>query len=247
LRAPRRDGRNMLFMYGRSTVRIALLEDDIDQARLLVEWLRAAGHHCDGYTSSKLFLRAVKRESYDLLLLDWMVPEMNGLEVLRWVRDNIEWRVPIMFLTARDQEEDIVRGLEHGADDYLVKPAKQRELLARINALGRRVATVEPDQLEIEFEPYNIDLRHHRVSRAGEPVDVTQKEYELIVFLFRNIGRVLSRGHILESVWGRNPDINTRTVDTHVSRIRTKLAIQPEMGWKLSSIYQHGYRLERLN
>lgn len=228
-------------------MRIALLEDDQDQAKLFVEWLRGAGHTCDAYLASKPFLRGIKRESYDLLILDWLVPEMSGLEVLSSVRENFDWRIPVIFLTAKDQEEDIVKGLEQGADDYIVKPAKQRELLARIAAVRRRTSAVDDEQPIIDYEPFSIDLHRHEVKRGGEPVEVTQKEYELIVFLFRNLGRVLSRGHILESVWGRNPNINTRTVDTHVSRIRTKLLIQPEMGWKLSSIYQHGYRLERLN
>ena len=118
--------------------------------------------------------------------------------------------------------------------------------MARITAVARRVAPVDEALSVIDFEPFHIDLANHEVRKAGQRIDVTQKEYELIVFLFRNMGRVLSRAHILESVWGRNPDINTRTVDTHVSRIRTKLALAPEMGWKLSSIYQHGYRLERI-
>ena len=143
--------------------------------------------------------------------------------------------MPIVFVTAKDEE-----------DDYIVKPAKHRELVARITAVARRASSVDETQNEIEYDPFAIDLGNHEVKRDGTRVEVTQKEYELIVFLFRNIGRILSRAHILESVWGRNPDINTRTVDTHVSRIRTKLSLAPEMGWKLSSIYQHGYRLERL-
>lgn len=227
-------------------MRIALLEDDQDQAALFIEWLKGGNNTCEHHATGKKFIRAVKRESFDVLILDWMVPDMDGYEVLRWVRENVDWPIPIVFVTAKDEEDDIVRALEQGADDYIVKPAKQRELLARIAAVARRAATVDDKQTTIDFEPFRIDLGNHEVQRDGERVEVTQKEYELIVFLFRNIGRVLSRAHILESVWGRNPDINTRTVDTHVSRIRTKLALAPEMGWKLSSIYQHGYRLEHI-
>ncbi|MCB0203155.1 MAG: response regulator transcription factor, partial [Anaerolineae bacterium] len=176
---------------------IALLEDDIDQATLFVEWLKNAGHTCEAYSASRTFIRAIKRESFDLLILDWVLPEMTGVEVLAWVRDNFDWRIPVVFVTAKDQEEDIVKGLELGADDYIVKPAKQRELLARIAAVGRRAATVDDTEPTMDFEPYSIDLNRHEVKRGGERVDVTQKEYELIVFLFRNMGRVLSRGHIL--------------------------------------------------
>jgi two-component system, OmpR family, response regulator RegX3 len=227
-------------------VRIALLEDDPDQVALFNEWLKIAGHSCENFDNGKLFVRKVKRDSYDALILDWMVPDMDGFQVLRWVRENFDWRIPIVFVTARDLEDDIVRALEEGADDYIVKPAKQRELLARLNAVVRRAAPVDEGQTSIASEPFLIDLANHQIQRNGERIEVTQKEYELIVFLFRNIGRVLSRAHILESVWGRNPDINTRTVDTHVSRIRSKLSLAPEQGWKLSSIYQHGYRLEKI-
>ena len=139
-----------------------------------------------------------------------------------------------------------MRALEEGADDYVIKPAKQRELLARIFAVVRRASAIDDAQTAIEHEPFVTDLGNHQVQRDGERIDVTQKEYELIVFLFRNVGRVLSRAQILESIWGRNPDINTRTVDTHVSRIRTKLSLTPDTGWKLSSIYQHGYRLGKV-
>ncbi len=227
-------------------MRIALLEDDPDQVALFNEWLRVAGHSCENFDNGKLFVRKVKRDSYDALILDWMVPDMDGFQVLRWVRENFDWRIPIVFVTARDLEDDIVRALEEGADDYIVKPAKQRELLARLNAVVRRSAPTDEGQTSIVSEPFLIDLANHQIQRNGERIEVTQKEYELIVFLFRNIGRVLSRAHILESVWGRNPDINTRTVDTHVSRIRSKLSLAPEHGWKLSSIYQHGYRLEKV-
>jgi len=227
-------------------VRLALLEDDIDQVALFNEWLTSAGHTCEHFDNGKSFVRNIKHDSYDALILDWMVPDMDGLEVLRWVRENFDWPIPIVFVTAKDSEDDIFNALEHGADDYVVKPAKQRELIARVTAVVRRSALIDEAQTTIEQDPFLIDLGNHEIQRDGEKVEVTQKEYELIVFLFRNIGRVLSRAHILESVWGRNPDINTRTVDTHVSRIRSKLALTTEAGWKLTSIYQHGYRLERL-
>lgn len=226
-------------------MRVALLEDDPDQVALFSEWLKSAGHTCDQFDSGRMFVRNIKHDSYDALILDWMVPDMDGFEVLRWVRENFDWPIPILFVTAKDEEEDIVRALEQGADDYVVKPAKQRELIARLRAVVRRVNNIDEAQTTIEHDPFRIDLGTHQIQRSGARIDVTQKEYELIVFLFRNVGRVLSRAHILESVWGRNPDINTRTVDTHVSRIRSKLALAPDTGWKLSSIYQHGYRLEK--
>ncbi len=228
-------------------MRIALLEDDTDQASLLIHWLSEAGHQCTHYTESKPFVRSLTRDSFDLLILDWMVPEMNGLEVLQWVRANLDWPVLVLFVTQKEAEADIVEALEAGADDYMTKPVKQMEMYARVNALARRAGMHDEKQALIDVDPYCIDTGAHTVTVEGEPVKLTQKEYELVAFLFKNIGRVVSRRHLLESVWGTNPDINTRTIDTHMSRIRTKLGINPERGWRLSSIYQHGYRLEQLS
>lgn len=227
-------------------MRVALLEDDLDHANLIVQWLTNAGHHVEHFDSSHKFIRQIKNDSYDLLILDWLVPEMSGIEVLKWIRENIDWPVPIMFVTAMDREDDIVSGLQAGADDYMIKPIKQRELLARMKAVERRSLSISDDEDIVDLDPFQIDKTNRSIRRDGEAIELTQKEYELALFLFRNQGRVMSRAHILENVWGRNPIINTRTVDTHVSRIRGKLGISPEEGWRLTSIYQHGYRLERV-
>ncbi len=227
-------------------MRVALLEDDIDHANLLVQWLTNAGHHVEHIDSSHKFIRKIKNDSYDLLILDWLVPEMSGLEVLKWIRENIDWPVPTMFVTAMDREDDIVSGLQAGADDYMIKPIKQRELLARMKAVERRSVSISDDEEVVNLEPFQIDKANRAIRRDGKAIELTQKEYELALFLFRNQGRVMSRAHILENVWGRNPIINTRTVDTHVSRIRGKLGISADEGWRLTSIYQHGYRLERV-
>ena len=144
-------------------MRVALLEDDLDQAALFIEWLKSAGHSCEHFESGKPFIRNIKHDSYDALILDWMVPDMDGFEVLRWVRENIDWPIPIVFVTAKDQEDDIVRALEEGADDYVIKPAKQRELLARISAVVRRAAPVDEAQTTIEQDPFVIDLGNHQM------------------------------------------------------------------------------------
>ncbi|MDH3637957.1 MAG: response regulator transcription factor [Gammaproteobacteria bacterium] len=229
-------------------MRIALVEDDQDQAKLMQLWLEAAGHQCTHFGASKPFLRALARESFDLMIMDWMLPDISGLEALKTIREQHEWRVPVLFITQKDDEENIVEALQAGADDYMTKPPKQMEMLARIQALGRRGGkTSDSETTRMQMDPYDIDTRTRQVLVNGESVALTQKEYELVVFLFRNNGRIVSRGHLLESVWGTNPDINTRTIDTHMSRIRNKLKINPENGWRLNSIYQHGYRLERLD
>jgi DNA-binding response OmpR family regulator len=227
-------------------MRIALLEDDPAQAELMSSWLRAAGHDCHHYDTGSAFLRDIVRESFDLAVMDWGLPDMPGDQVLTNIRDNMDWRLPVLFVTSRDQEADVIHALESGADDYMAKPVKRGETLARVHALIRRAHGEQTDSRALDFEPYRFDLATQTAFDDDRSVELTRKEFELAVFLFRNHGRLLSRGHILESVWGTKPDLNTRTVDTHVSRIRSKLKLSPAKGWRLSAVYQHGYRLEQI-
>jgi two-component system response regulator RegX3 len=226
-------------------MRIALLEDDREQILLLRGWMEGAGHSLHAYERGGDFVREVARESFDVFLLDWMIPDKSGMEVLDWVRANIKERVPVLFVTARDAEEDIVSVLQAGAYDYMVKPLRKAELIARINAVARRARPVA--DAVAEYGEYRIDSARRSISRRGEEIELTQKDFDLAVFLFHNLGRLLSRGHIFEAVWGQSTEINTRTIDTHVSRLRTRLGLTPENGWRLGAVYQHGYRLEQLS
>jgi two-component system response regulator RegX3 len=230
-------------------LRIALLEDDEHIAKLICLWIEEEGHHCTIFADGRQMLNALKADSFDLLLLDWMVPEVDGEEVLLWTRKNLNWRIPIVFLSMRDEEEDIVKILSLGADDYITKPIRQKEMLARITALARRANVLDTEKApgnELHYGPYTVNLQNNTVTRDGNSIKLTQKEFELVSFLFRNLGRIVSRHHMLESVWGHSQDINTRTADTHISRIRNKLGLVPENGWRISSIYHHGYRLEQV-
>jgi two-component system response regulator RegX3 len=225
-------------------LRIALLEDDLLLAKMMQGWLLEAGYDCQVFGLGKTLIYRLCQDSFDLIVLDWMLPDTDGIEVLRWIREHIDWPIPVLFVTGKDEEADIVLALEQGADDYMIKPVKRLELLARIKALSRRTIPQNGKQQVLEFGQYKLDLSTRKAFLNGVPIELTQKEFDLVSFLFRYAGRVLSRGHILESVWGRNPNLNTRTVDTHISRIRSKLDLRPEHGWQLKAVYQHGYRLE---
>lgn len=229
-------------------MKIGLLEDEVEQAKNLSEALVEKGHACEFFHSGQSFLYAVTHNSYDLLIMDWQLPDMEGTEALKDVRKELNWKIPVIFLTQRDSEEDIITALEAGADDYLVKPARIGELVARISALSRR-ASNESEAKEETFSqgPFTIDLNTRTVLLHGDPVHLTDKDFDLAVFMFQNVGRLLSRDYLLERVWGVSSDLNTRTVDTHVSRLRRKLGIKPENGFRIKTIYQHGYRLETVS
>lgn len=226
-------------------MRIAILEDEPDQAALVKSCLAGAEHDCHVFGAGRALIKAAGRESFDLFVLDWQVPDLSGEEVLRWVRKHVPQPVPVMFVTNRDSEQDIVSALEQGADDYMKKPISQKELLARVQSLLRR-AYPRPavDTLEVGALHFDLKIREIRVS--AKVVELTQKEFDLALFLCQNLGRLLSRGHIQEAVWGSTVEIPSRTMDTHVSRIRTKLNLRPEFGFKLTPIYNYGYRLEQL-
>lgn len=226
-------------------ITIASLEDNAADAALIRRTVAGAGHACTTFTQGGHLLRALRGASYDLLLLEWNVSGVSGREVLQWVRAHLDPRQPVAFLTVRADERDVVEALEGGADDYLIKPIRPAELLARIHALVRRAY---PESLAVgatvERGCFVFDGATRTVLRHGRDIALTPKEFDLAMLLFRHEGRVVSRDHIVAAVWGRDIAPLSRTIDTHMSRVRTKLMLTDEHGARLSPVYTHGYRLE---
>lgn len=227
-------------------MQICLLEDDLAQAELVVGWLRGAGYHVDHKANSRDFLQQMKAHSYDLVILDWEVPGLSGVDVLEHLRHALEWSGLVLFTTQRDSESDVARVLRAGADDYLVKPLRREELLARLIALSRRSNTQQPTDV-IELGPIILDKRSQIVTVDGEPVKLTAKDFQLTRYMMEHTGKLVSRDQLLKTIWGINEAVNTRTVDVHMSRIRRKLGISPEIGYRIKTIYQYGYRLEKVD
>lgn len=168
-------------------LRIAILEDDPDQLALLRRWLAHDGHDVHGFASGRELMTKAVRESFDLFVLDWQVPDVPGIEVLKWLRGRVSREVPVLFVTVRDSEQDIVFALEAGADDYIVKPPRQAEFVARVHALLRRAYPRAEEPL-LSFPPFEIDLRRGEIRRDGRPIALTPKEFELAATLFGTSG-----------------------------------------------------------
>lgn len=225
-------------------VNIAILEDDPAQAERLTQLLERQGHKCHHFTLGNGLIESLRKVSYDLLLIDWELPDMTGIDVLKTVRTVVDWHVPVLFITQRDSEADIVQALDAGADDFLVKEVRERELMARIQALLRRLGA-EPQTISVAH--VELDRRTRSAICHEKPVDLTAKDFELAWYLLHNIGRLLSRSQLLRDVWGVTVPINTRTVDVHMSRLRRRLDFGAQGPLRISTIYQHGYRLELLD
>lgn len=222
-------------------MRVAVLEDDISQLELLSHWVKLAGHSTHGFQRGEMLLRELVRESFDVLLLDWNVPDISGVEVLRRVRQ--ESNMPVLFCTGRSDESDVVTALRAGADDYLVKPVRRLELLARLQAVKRRSQSIAQHGFALGTLTLNCQAR--TIRRNNVPLNLTTKDFDLAALLLQNVGRLLSRRQIKEAVWGSQLNLQSRTLDTHVSRVRNGLGLTPEHGWRLTAVYGHGYRLEQ--
>jgi len=224
--------------------RVLVIEDDKDIAELIAHYLQRAGHTVEMAASGTVGLRRVKEAPPDLLVLDLMLPGMDGLLVCQTLRgDPATAAIPIIMLTARGEEAERITGLELGADDYVTKPFSPRELTARVAALLRRVhrPAAGAAGAALKYGPLTIDLERHAVAVDGTEVRLTAKEFLLLQYLVEHRGRVLSRDLLLTDVWGYQYTGGTRTVDVHIRRLREKL---PFLTDAIVTIKQFGYRLE---
>jgi two-component system phosphate regulon response regulator PhoB len=223
--------------------RVLVVDDEPDIVALVVYHLAKAGYRVSTASSGPDALAAAQRDRPALIVLDLMLPGMSGFDVLEHLRaDQATRQIAVLMLTARKEEPDRIRGLSLGADDYLTKPFSPPELVLRVGAILRRVGSTQQQAGDLlHIGPVQIDKAAHRVHVEGAEIELTPTEFKLLLTLAERRGRVQARGHLLETVWEAAPDIQTRTVDMHVQRLRTKLG---GAGALIETVRGFGYRLK---
>jgi DNA-binding response OmpR family regulator len=227
-------------------MRIAVLQRDPATRSSIEQVLVEAGHSCMLYDDGLSLSKALARSSVDLLVLDWLSSRLSGAEVLRSARGVGGERLPVLFASRDTSEESMVRAFVNGADDYVALPLRPAEFRERIAALLRRTYPDREGSPSFEIGPYRFDTHRHIVLLRGQPVPLSSTQYRLAVLFFSNIGRIMSRDHIFAMVWGREFREFTRTIDSHVSRLRLLLEIESHNEFRLQPVYKSGYQLLHL-
>ncbi|VVO08818.1 response regulator transcription factor [Pseudomonas fluorescens] len=232
-------------------MRVAILDDEPAELRRVEQTLRQMTEPGElawslhSFEQGEDLLRQLRRETFDLLILDWQLPGFSGLSLLRWTREHMDSPPAAIMLTSRDAESDIVQALNAGADDYVSKPFRPNELKARVAAVLRRHSLQRAAPTEVlSFNDLVFDDAELTVNRAGKSIGMTEREYRLARCLFSNLGRPLSREYLYERFWTHEEMVSSRPLDTHIYRLRNKLGLTADRGWQLLTIYGYGYRLE---
>jgi two-component system, OmpR family, phosphate regulon response regulator PhoB len=225
---------------------ILVVEDDRDIREMVCQSLAQNEFQTSGCRNIHEARHALESFTPDCMVVDWMLPDGSGIELIRWLRRQQEYRqIPVLMLTARSEETDMVTGLESGADDYLTKPMSLRELNARVRALLRRPAQYEETRDLLEFGGISLNTRTHEVTVADRPVELTKTEFRLLRLFIENPQKVFSREQILDAVWGVNAFLGDRTVDVHILRLR-KILKPHGADQMIRTVRGSGYRLSEI-
>ena len=227
-------------------MRIAIADNDPEIIEFLGRIVEGLGHIYSGYADGTTLTNALLRDTFDLVILDWNMPGKTGIEILKWMDGAVEDCPPVIMMTSRTAKQDVSDALNAGADDYITKPEDKNVIAARINALLRRNSGASAMEPTAEYGDYLLNRIEQTVRHGDKEIALTAKEFELADLMFRNRDRTLSRRYIMETVWRTNAHLATRTLDMHVSRIRSKLALKPENGFRIFTVFGYGYRLETL-
>ncbi len=228
-------------------MRIVVADDEADVVSFLKEIIEEQGHVAVSHSDGNALTQALVRETFDLVILDWNIPGKDGLSILKWMETSLPERPPVIMMTNRTAKKDISDALNSGADDYITKPEDRSVIAARINAMLRRNAGSGAFETKATYGKYLLDRIDQTVTINGKTVALTAKEFELADLFFRNADRTLSRNYIMETIWRTTAALATRTLDMHISRVRSKLDLRPENGYRIFTVFGYGYRLESMN
>ncbi|CAG9231090.1 DNA-binding response regulator [Paraburkholderia tropica] len=227
-------------------MRIAILQRDPVQRAQIERVLGQSGHACMPFSDGISLAKALAASTVDMLVLDWQGTRLSGTELLKTVRAINGNQIPVLFASEDTSDDSVLRAFSVGADDYVSLPVCPSVFRARVNALLRRAFPDRFDNVTLDAGPYRFDMRRQAVTVRGKSVELSGTQYRLASLFFANVGRVLSRDHIYAMVWGRELQTLTRTIDSHVSRLRVLLDIEQHNGYRLQPVYKSGYRLLRL-
>ena len=225
---------------------LALFDIQDQQRNLLLNALSEAGHESSFLTSHEPDSQELREQRFAMFILHWESTNNKKIAYLHALRKQCGPNVPILLLVDAGAESDILSGLAAGANDFLVKPIRKEALLTRIHVLLERAYPAWQAADKLAFGQHIFEIRKARLTLNDQAIALTQKEFDLGLLLFKNIGRPLSRAYILESVWATESEVSSRTIDTHISRVRNKLQLQPEYGFRLAPVYGYGYKLEKI-
>lgn len=228
------------------TVKIAVLESDNGLSDAICRSLASAGYLFQRHASGRKWLELSHSSHVDMLIVGSDVSEPGIVEVVRQARSRLQQDLPILVVASNGDIDQVIEAMSAGASDCLYRPVRAGELKARVSVLLYRAYPERMPSEQIQNGPFLFDMRTVSITRGGVPVRLAKKEFELAELFFRHIGKPLSRAYIAEKIWGKWEDSQTRTVDTHVSRVRNKLRLFPEYGFQLAQVYGFGYRLEQV-
>lgn len=228
----------------RVRLRVALVEDDRDQAERVIAALVSAGHDVAWFEDGTRFMAGGREAGHELFLLDWQLPDTEGIALISWIHRVVGRHAPVILFSRFDDDERIVEALAAGADDYITKPIAPPVLLARIAAVTRRFQSNPTPPPLVELGPYRLNGTTRELERDGLRIDLQPKEFDLAWYLFQQRDRLIRRDELVAAVWGRDLPGTARTLDTHLYTLRRKLLFA-EHGLRLSNVYREGYRLEQ--
>ena len=227
-------------------MRVVIAESEPDALAFLQSIVQELGHAVVTVNDGEVLAKTLVRETFDLLIMDWNIPGKDGLATLNWMQKTTIERPPVIMMTNRSAKKDISDALNAGADDYITKPEDRDVVAARIQAMLRRKSGSGAFVPHAVYDKYSLDRIEQTVSFNDKTVTLTAKEFELADLFFRNSDRTLSRNYIMETIWRTTADLATRTLDMHISRVRSKLSLQPENGFRIFTVFGYGYRLESI-